>query len=334
MESKPHPHSQNVIALISDLDLTLTPYYTQAPLLKKFGIDSDEFWKDVNSRYALEKQLRKKELEEEEKRFPPELRVPLEQERADFTQEQIYTNIILEYIKEGKMPGLSRKLFRECGKEINFFPGVPEFVQNLKNWVELNSLWKKHNIRLEFYIVSSAIADMVRGSKIMPFCDGIFATEFGTGKNDRVEGSVDRIDFSVSYTEKTRFIHKISKGFDVDVNDRLPNHMRRVSGDCMIFMGDGPTDVPSMSTVNKFGGKCIAVYGRYGDEKKDRKAFENAFKLREQNRVLNFSPANFVENSQTMNTLKYLIGECADKIVKDREAVIAAFSGKTPKIHE
>ncbi len=333
METTGHLHPQNVIALISDFDLTLTPYYTQTPLLKKFGINQDDFWKDVNSRYALEKEARKKELEEEERKFPEEQRVPVEQERADFSQELIYTNIILEYAREGKMPGLNRKILRECGKELEFFPGVPEFIQVLKTWVASNTVWKKHNIKLEFYLVSSAIADMVRGSKIMPFCDGIFATEFGTGKNDRVNGIVDRIDFSVSYTEKTRFIHKISKGFDVDVNDPLPKHMRRVRGDCMIFMGDGPTDVPSMSTVNAFGGKCIAVYGKYEDEKKDIRSFQNAFKLREQNRVFSFSPANFAEDSQTINTLKYLIGECADKIVKDREAVIAAFAGKSPKIH-
>ncbi len=331
MEMNPHP--QNVVALISDLDLTLTPEYTQTPLLKKFGINPDDFWSYVNTRYALEKIHRKKELEAEENRFPQELRVSAEQQRSDFAQELIYTNVILEYVRNGVLKGLNRKILRECGSEIKFFPGVPEFIPALKNWVSENPAWKKHDIKLEFYVVSSAIADMIRGSRIMPFCDGIFATEFGTGKNDRVEGEIDRIDFSVSYTEKTRFIHQISKGFDVDVNDPLPKHMRRVRGDCTIFIGDGPTDVPSMSTINAFGGKNIAVYGRYGSEEKDRRAFEKAFRLREQNRVFSFSPANFVENSQTINTLKRLIADCADRIAKNRESVIASFTGKTPKIH-
>jgi len=327
------PHPQNVIALISDLDLTLTSEYTQTPLLKKFGIAPEEFWKYVNSIYALEKSQRKKELESEENKFPPELRVSADQHRSDFTQELIYTNVILEYIRKGIFNGLSRKVFRESGKEIKFFPGVPEFVPHLKNWVLENPRWKKHDIKLEFYIVSSGIADMIRGSKIMPFCDGIFATEFGTGKNDRVDGEIDRIDFSVSYTEKTRFIHMISKGFDVNVNDPVPHNMRRVRGDCMIFMGDGPTDVPSMSTVNSFGGKSIAVYGKIGDEEKDKKAFENAMKLRQQHRVLSFSQADFTPGSQTISTLKYIISEAAEKIVKDREAAIEAFAGKSPKIH-
>ena len=332
-QTNPHPHPQNIIALISDLDLTLTPEYTQTPLLKKFGINPDDFWKYVNTRYALEKAQRKKELGEEEKKFPLELRVSPDQHRADFTQELIYTNVILEYIRKGIFNGLSRNLLRETGKEIKFFPGVPDFIPQLKNWVLENPVWKRHDIKLEFYIVSSGIADMIRGSKIMPFCDGIFATEFGTGDNDRVEGQVDRIDFSVSYTEKTRFIHMISKGFDVDVNDPLPHNMRRVRGDCMIFMGDGPTDVPSMSTVKSFGGKSIAVYGLYGDPVKDKKAFENALKLRQQHRVLSFSEADFTPESQTIRTLKYLISEAADRIVKDRDAAIEAFSGRSPKIH-
>ncbi len=125
----------------------------------------------------------------------------------------------------------------------------------------------------------------------------------------------------------------ISKGFDVDVNDPLPQNMRRVRGDCMIFMGDGPTDVPSMSTVNTFGGKSIAVYGVYGDPLKDKKAFENALKLREQHRVLSFSEADFTSESQSIRTLKYLISEAAERIVKDKDAAIGAFAGKTPKIH-
>lgn len=317
---------QNVIALVSDLDMTLTPEYTQKPLLRRYGIPDDEFWKDVNGRYARAKDERQRQLVEEESRFPEGLRVPVEQLRADYTEEMVYANVILEYVRSGRMKGLSRKILREVGQEIEFFPGVPEFIGELKRFVGENPKWKKHDVKLEFYVISSAIADMIRGSKIMPFCDGIYAFEFGTGQNDRVDGEIDRVNFPMSYTEKTRFIHKITKGDGVDVNDPLPAQMRRVRGDCIIYVGDGPTDVPAMSTTNNFGGKCIAVYGSAKD------AFDNAIRLREQNRVVSFSEANYIEGSQTIRTLKHMITENAERIVRDRETAIAGFSGRSPRL--
>lgn len=322
---------QNIIALMMDFDLTLTPKYTQWPLLEHYGISEGDFWNDVNSRYAPDPEKRKQQLEVEEGSFPKNLRRPVAQNRADYTKELVYANVILDYVKNGRFKGLSRRLLRELGTKIDFFPGVPDFVKQLKELVSSNPEWKKHDIKLEFYIISGAIADMIRGSGIQSDCEGIFATEFGTGTNDRAEGEIDRIDFSVSDTEKTRFIHQINKGFEVGVNDQLPKHLRRVRGDCMIYVGDGPTDVPCMSTTNNFSGKCLAVFGKTGDMEKDKKAFKHAFDLSEQGRVFSFSEADYTEGSQTRQTLERFIAENADIITKDRKDMISMYAGKTPK---
>ncbi len=320
---------QNIIAIIADLDHTLCPRDSEYPIFDHYDISEEAFWTDVNRRYESDKKKILKKLEQEEVKFPDGIRVPTSQERAGVSSELVYANVILEYVRRGVFKGLSRKLLRELGKEIGFFSGVPDFIQDIKDMVRANPFWNKHDIKVEFYIVSSALADMIRGSKISKHCDGIFATElspkFG---DDVVDGEVDKIDFSVSYTEKTRFIHMIHKGFDVSVNDFVPQNLRRVRGDCLIYIGDGLTDVPPMAATNSLGGKCIAVY----DPKAEDKRFSNALTLREHGRVFNFGPANFSKGEQTRKTLEILVSKAANKIVKDRETLLQEGTGKSPKL--
>ena len=40
----------NIIAVIWDFDKTLVDGYMQDPIFKKYGVDSKQFWEEVNSR--------------------------------------------------------------------------------------------------------------------------------------------------------------------------------------------------------------------------------------------------------------------------------------------
>ncbi|HLD56668.1 MAG TPA: hypothetical protein VJA47_00065 [archaeon] len=326
---------QNVIAIVCDLDHTLVPRDSEYPIFDHFGISEDAFWKDVNSRHVASKDTRKKQLEQEEEKFPVDIRVPVSQERADISSELVYANVILEYVRKGIFKGLNRNLLRELGKKIDFFPGVPDFIQEIKEMVKSNPAWNKHDIKVEFYIVSSALADMIRGSKISKFCDGIFATEiFPKFGDDQVNGEIDHISFSVSYTEKTRFIHMIHKGFDVSVNDFVPANLRRVRGDCIIYIGDGLTDVPPMATTNHLGGKSIAVYNDSPGDPKTEKRFQDAVTLRDHGRVFNFGPADFRQGQQTRKTLELLVQKAANRIAEDIEKSVKEGTGRSPRLGE
>ena len=326
---------QNIIAIVADLDHTLVPRDSEYPIFEHFGIDEKKFWQEVNSRHIISKLERKKQLEQDELKLPEELRVPITQQRTDVSSELVYANVILEYVRKGTFKGLNRKMLRELGSKIEFFPGVPEFISEIKEMVRSNPVWSKHDIKVEFYIVSSALAEMIRGSRISKFCDGIFATElspkFG---DDTVSGEIDHIDFSVSYTEKTRFIHMIHKGFDVSVNDFVPANLRRVRGDCLVYIGDGLTDVPPMATTNALGGKSIAVYSNNPEDPHSEKRFQDAITLREHGRVFNFGPADFRQGYQTRKTLELLVKKAADKIVEDREKLLKEGTGRSPRLGE
>ena len=42
-------HRQNIVACIWDFDKTLIPGYMQVPIFEAFGIDEEQFWKEVNA---------------------------------------------------------------------------------------------------------------------------------------------------------------------------------------------------------------------------------------------------------------------------------------------
>lgn len=69
-------------------------------------------------------------------------------------------------------------MLRELGKEIEFFEGVPEFLKKVKDLIKKDEKFKKYHITLEHYIISTGLAEMIRGSKVAEYVDGIWGCEF------------------------------------------------------------------------------------------------------------------------------------------------------------
>ena len=85
-----------------------------------------------------------------------------------------------------------------------------------------------------------------------------------------------------------------------DINDYVPEHKRRIPFRNMIYIGDGPTDVPCMKLCKSNGGHSIAVYTD------DRSVAE---KLRRQGRVDYTAPADYSENTRLEKIVFTLINE-------------------------
>ena len=145
----------NVIGCIWDFDRTLIPGNMQEPLFRDYGIDEVAFWGAVDGFSA---QLRDRNIH--------------------FSDTLIYLNFILAAIKQGYFPGISKKRLTHYGEKLTFFPGVPEIFSLLKMDMEENELYRANKITLEHYIVSSGHAEIIRGSRVAPFVDEIFACEF------------------------------------------------------------------------------------------------------------------------------------------------------------
>ena len=167
------------------------------------------------------------------------------------------------------MGGLNNVILAKCGAEIRFYPGLPEFFATSKAWVADKPEYRKHDIRLEHYIVSTGLAKMIRGSAIAPHVDGVWGCEFienplqpGFLQQKELELSADaeiaQIGMVIDNTTKTRALFEINKGTNknsaIDVNSRVAAEDRRIPFQNMIYIADGPSDVPSFSVVKGNGG--------------------------------------------------------------------------------
>ncbi len=298
--------SHNIIALIWDFDKTLIPGYMQEPLFEEYGIDANVFWKEVNA-------------------LPEKYRA----QGCNMTSnEALYLNHILDYVRIGKFQGLTNKKLRFLGKKLKLFNGLPIFFQQLQSVIEQE--YKAHNIRVEHYVVSTGLRQVILGSTLAPCLTGVWGCELLEEETDTGK-QLSRIGYLLDHTTKTRAIFEINKGVNVesliDVNARLPEDQRRVPISQMIYIGDGPSDVPVFSVINRYEGKSYAVYAPGSN-----KAYAQAYALQiDEKRVHGIGPADFSESSQTSLWLKQTVKGIANQIVEKHRRVIKDNVGIAPK---
>jgi len=312
-------HRQNIIACIWDFDKTLIPGYMQWPIFEHYGVDEMRFWREVNAM--------------------PEIYAARGQR---VSHEILYLNHILTYVRYGKFAGLNNKLLRELGKRLQFYQGLPEFFPLLKRMVAEAPEYARYDIRLEHYIISTGLAEMIRGSAIAPHVDNVYGCEFienplppefNIQRDLGIEGGdveVGQIGQLVDNTIKTRFIFEINKGTNknntIDVNSRIAHEDRRVPIKNMIYIADGPSDVPVFSVVRKNGGATYAVY-----EPKNEKEFAQNDALRRCGRVDHFGRADYREKSDTHMWLKTQIRLICDRIAQECEDALSRRVGRPPR---
>lgn len=317
MERNQSLSSQNIIAVIWDFDKTLIPGSMQSPLFRQYGIDERSFWAEVNRM--------------------PELYAA---RGIRVSPETCYLNHLLSHIRTGKIKGLSNQRLRELGRELQFHPGLPGFFRELKQRACAKSEYQKHEIQLEHYVVSTGLAEMIRGSLIAAEVEDVFACEFvedplppGFSRQPELqvdtEPVISQIGFMVDNTIKTRFIFEINKGSNknpaIDVNAVMQPEDRRVPLQNMIYVADGPSDVPVFSVIKRGGGRNFAVYDPSNEAE-----FAQNDALQQDGRVDSFGPADYRQESQTHRWLKLQVERMCDRIVRDRETALAQRVRKPP----
>ena len=266
-----------IVALVYDFDGTLSPGNMQEfGFIQAIGKKPQEFW----------------------------------QESDDIAVGQDASNI-LSYMKimfdEAKSAGikLRREDFRRFGASVELFEGVA-------GWFGMvNSYGKEKGVKIEHYINSSGLAEMIEGTPIAKEFKRIFACSFLYNE----AGEAEWPGVAVDYTAKTQFLFKINKGIlsirdNKKVNESQAEDNKRVPFPHMIYFGDGETDVPCMKIVRMFGGNSIAVYNPGIPKKK-----KVAEKLLRQQRVNFIAPARYTEDSRAYKVVCSII----DKIKADFE---------------
>ena len=264
--------NNNIVAIMYDFDKTLcTKDMQEYTFIPKLGISSEEFWDEVN-------QIRNKE-------------------KMDGVLAYMYT--MLKKAKELNAPICESDLER-MGSDIELFPGVKEWFKRINEYGESLGL------KIEHYVISSGLNEIISGSEIAKYFKKIYASEFLYE-----DGKAVWPKSAINYTNKTQFIYRINKGIldicdDDNLNKKMALEDRRISKSNMIYIGDGLTDVPSMITIRDNGGVSIAVFTD--------KSKKLAKSLLDEERIDYIAEANYTNNSDIDKVIKRVLKMIALKI--------------------
>ena len=214
-------------AIVLDFDGTLAPDSSQALVKEVLGKGPD-FWDRID---------------------------PLEQDGWD--RSLAWITKLLDDLEES-----NRKLCREdLGKaaaHLPLYPGIPQFFDHIKEVFERSCEMAGFQGKIGFHIVSGGLEDLILQT---PVGKHELVTTYGClldWKGDKAIGPKSVI----SFTEKTKFVYAINKGISKTqlrmspqrVNALVPRIHRPVPFANMIYIGDGPTDVPCFSAITQQGG--------------------------------------------------------------------------------
>lgn len=304
------PFSQTVVAVVWDFDKTLIPGNMQSPLFARYGVDERAFWEEVDA-------LRDFYLAHGARRV------------AD---DSLYLNHILEYVRAGVFKGLSNATLHDLGAELTYHPGMPDFLATLRATIDDDPTFQRADITLEHYVVSTGLRPMIEGSAIRPFVEDVWACEFieahhppGYVKPEQRQlfGSdeITALGYQIDNTSKTRALFEINKGTnrrpEIHVNSALPADLRRVPFEHMIYVADGPSDVPAWSVVRANGGLAFGVYQRGSIAQ-----FEQISTLQRDGRIHAFAEADYTPDSTAFLWLTTEVRRIAERMVEDRELAV------------
>ncbi|MBN8711745.1 MAG: hypothetical protein BGO12_02805 [Verrucomicrobia bacterium 61-8] len=288
---------QNTIALIYDYDQTLSPAYMQEEaIFPQFGIHADKFWKQCQTLVR----------------------------EQNYDNELAYMKVLLDTLE---MDRPTNDELRKLGAKLNFYPGLPEMFEEFEAGL-LSPEHKAYGITVEHYIVSSGLKILLEGSRLAPYVKAIFGCEFG-------EDTQGRITFpkrAISHTQKTQFLFRINKGMldlSEDVNDHMAPDLRPIPFPNMVYIGDGPTDVPCFTVMQRNGGKAIAVYN---PNDPTRASFKKCYQLSAHaERVKNIAPSDFRQGSHLRFLIEEMVQDIANSILDRRRLDLEAGTVKAPK---
>jgi hypothetical protein len=276
---------QNSIALVYDYDQTLSPYYMQDDVIfPAFGINTKKFWERCESMVQTD----------------------------GYDNELAYMKCLLDCLA---MDRPTNEQLKQLGAKMRLYKGLPEMFEEFN----LDLLEEHHiaaGIHVDHFVVSSGLKVLIEGSKIRPYVREVFGCEYAEDS----EGKISFPKRVISHTQKTQYLFRINKGLlDMaqDVNDHMPDEARPVPFPNMIYIGDGPTDVPCFAIMRKNGGHALAVYN---PDDPTRASFKKCYDLATRaDRVRHIAPSDYRRGSHLRLLLEEIVRDIADRILANRQ---------------
>jgi hypothetical protein len=228
-----------------------------------------------------------------------------------------WLNRLVVASRSGEIPPLTRELVRRVGESVELYAGVEDFLARIRERVHDRHDFREAGVSVEWYIVSSGIEELLLASP----AGGLATALFGSRLEYDAKGEAIGVKASVTFTEKTKFIYAINKGISAEelrrtpyrVNDAVDAVHRRVPFSHMVYLGDGPSDIPCFSMVKAYGGRAIGVIPP--DDSDLRKPYELATGER-----LTVGPysADYRAGSDLFRMLQRVVEGIGDSIVVER----------------
>ncbi len=265
------------IALIFDFDETLVEESTTA-FIESLGVDSEKFWNITNNRLM----------------------------KNGWDPVPAYMFRLIQLSLDKPETRITKQKLKDFGNNVVYKKGVTQLFDNLRNYIS-----NKHkDTKLEYYIISSGIFEIIQNTSIAKEFTDIWASDFEYQKN----GEILFPKKLISFTDKTRYIFQISKGQigkayknkPYVANEKVPEDSYRIPINRMIYIGDGMTDVPCFSLIKNYGGTTLAVY-----DAQNTKAYGKAWGFVKDGRVSNLHSADYTQGSDLYNTIVMAIDDIA-----------------------
>jgi hypothetical protein len=271
----------DVIALIFDFDDTLAPDSTSG-LLRDMGVDVEEFWSRKVDPLLFE---------------------------HDWDPVPAFLYQLIQLSRSNEHGPITRERLLEWGRRLPLHSGVETLFQRLQARVVADH----PQVRLEFYLISSGIGDVLRSTPIADHFTDIWASEFMYDAS----GGIEFPRRVVSFTDKTRYLFHIQKGIvgaasrnkPFEVNRKVPTERLRVPFEQMIFVGDGYTDIPCFSLVRRAGGVAFGVWDPRHRHKRSR-----AWGFIQEGRVSNLNQARYDDEAELYQWLEEAVDTMASRI--------------------
>jgi hypothetical protein len=291
------PSLQNTIAIVYDYDQTLSPYYMQDDVIfPEFGIDPQRFWQ----------------------------RCAVMVKEEGYDNELAYMRCLLDYLA---MDRPTNQQLLALGAKMTLYRGLPEMFEEFANDLLL-AHQRAAGVQVEHYVVSSGLKILIEGSRLRPFLRAVFGCEYA----EDAEGRITFPKRVISHTQKTQYLFRINKGMldmSQDVNDHMPDDIRPIPFRNMIYVGDGPTDVPCFTIMKKNGGQSIAVYN---PDDPERTGFHKCFDLATRaDRVRHIAPADYRRGGHLRLLLEEMVRDTADQMLSERKSISEASVVRAPR---
>ena len=204
---------------------------------------------------------------------------------------------------------ITNDYLENVGRNIRLFDGVPEMFDRVRN-VAHNLL---PDVEVNFYLLSSGILEIARGTPIANEFKALWGCEFHFDDN----GEIAFIKQIITHPEKVRYLLKLSKGVNhsgekghpADVYRDVPQDELYIPLNQMIYIGDGSSDMPAFGLLNEHGGIAFGVFK--ANTAQEWSGYDSMHAGR---RVENLAPVDYSEDGELMRSITLAVESICKQI--------------------